>query len=358
MNSADITRLRLRNHFLSGKPAATPTDVVRHNGAVQSQDLPGAIWAVGQRARSASAASVLKAYDAGEIIRTHVLRPTWHFVAPEDLRWMQALTGPRVQAANAYWNRQLEIDAKVLRKAMRIIEKALGSGEHLTRVDLAAILAKHDIAGIGNRIAHIVMWAELEALICSGPMRGARTTYALVDERIKTSRDLRGDEALAELVLRFFTSHGPAQIRDFVFWSGLTAAMTKRGIDILGSSMARTDVDGEPYFYVETGRVQMPPSPHARLLPNYDEYLLPYRDGRHAGALVDLKTVNIDDLSAHFVVLDGQVVGGWKRKVAHPGIEAQVTLFKRPSRQARAAIDAEFDRLRTFLDAPAAVSYR
>lgn len=357
MNSADITRLRLRNQFLSGRAAATPLEVVRHNGAVQSQDLPGAIWAVGQRIRKASESSVLAAYNAGEIVRMHVLRPTWHFVAPEDLRWMQALTGPRVQALNAGRYRELEIDAPLARKAMRIIEKALGTGEYLTRRQLAALLAEKGIAGIGNRIAHIFMWLELEALICSGPMRGSQTTYALVAEHIPRSIVLHGDEALSELARRFFTRHGPAQIRDFVFWSGLTVNHSRRALDILSGAIREETVDDETYFCSDSSRALMPRSPQVRLLPNYDEYLLSYRNRRHAGGSVDLSKIDADDLSAHFVVLDGHVVGGWKRTVARPGITVRVKLFTRLSREARTALDDEFERLRAFLDVPVEVSY-
>lgn len=286
MNSADITRLRLRNQFLTGKSAASPAQIVRHNGAVQSQDLPGALWGVGQRARSASAASVLASYDAGDFVRTHILRPTWHFVAPEDLRWIQALTGPRVHKLMAYRYRQLEIDAKLMRTAKRVFTKALHDGTSLTRQELAAKLRVAGIALAGERLTFIVMSAELDALVCSGPMRDKQTTYALVDERIPISHTLAGDEALVELVTRFFTSHGPAQIRDFVFWSGLTAASTKRGIEIVGADIAAFDLDGQTYYVSEPARSPKVNSPHVSLLPNYDEYLLAYRDGSHAGGAI------------------------------------------------------------------------
>ncbi len=352
MNSADITRLRLRNQFLTGKPAASPVQVVRHSGAVQSQDLPGALWGVGQRVRSASGASVLASYDEGEFVRTHILRPTWHFVASEDLRWMQALTSPRVHQLMAYRYRQLEIDAILMRTAKRVFTKALRDRTLLTRQELAAKLRAAGIALAGERLTFIVMWAELDALICSGPMRGKHSTYALCDERISTSRSLSGDEALVELVRRFFTSHGPAQVRDFVFWSGLTVASTKRGLEGAGADIFAFDLDGHTYYFAGHARSRKVNSPHIRLLPNYDEYLLAYRDGIHAGAAVDLSKLAGDDLSAHFVVLDGQVVGGWKRRLRADALEAEVTLFSKLNREARQALDEELLRYERFSGMP------
>ncbi|MBA2457948.1 MAG: winged helix DNA-binding domain-containing protein, partial [Gemmatimonadales bacterium] len=220
----DLLRQRLYTQRLSGPPLERPEDVVRLLGAVQSQDYPGAKWSLGQRVRNGTDAAVDEAFSSGRILRTHILRPTWHFVAPDDIRWMLQLSAPRVQALNAHRYRQLELDQALLRRSAALFARALESGNHLTRTELAAVLSRGRIAAAGARLAHAVMHAELEGVICSGALRGKRHTYALLEERASLARILARDEAVAELTHRFFSGHGPATPAHCAWWSGLRAA--------------------------------------------------------------------------------------------------------------------------------------
>jgi hypothetical protein len=193
---------RLFNQKLLRSDFRSPAEVVRWLGAVQAQDYPAAKWGLALRAPGVSDADVERAFEEGDILRTHVLRPTWHFVAPSDIRWMLSLTGPRVHAAQAYYYRILGLDPKTRRRSRAAVERALRGGAALTRAELALVLKRHRIAVDGLRLAHLMADAELEGVVVSGPRKGKQFTYALLEERAPGAPDLPREEALAELTLR------------------------------------------------------------------------------------------------------------------------------------------------------------
>ena len=222
MKILDIAQHSLHNQYLSSSGFKEPADVVKWFGAVQAQDYSGAKWALGLRLQSATDDAVEKAFGDGNILRTHVMRPTWHFVAPADIRWLLKLTAPRVNAVNGYYYRKFELDDAVFKKSNKALTKALRGGKQLTRDTLRNAVQQ---AGVATddlvRSAYILIRAELDGLICSGARKGKQFTYSLLDERQPNSATLERDEALAELTRRYFTSHGPATLQDFVWWSGL-----------------------------------------------------------------------------------------------------------------------------------------
>ncbi|HYU15343.1 MAG TPA: crosslink repair DNA glycosylase YcaQ family protein, partial [Candidatus Acidoferrum sp.] len=177
----DIVRRRLENEHLVGAPLARPEDVVRWLGAVQAQDYAGAKWGVAQRAAACGDADVEEAFQSGRILRTHVLRPTWHFVMPADVRWMLQLTAPRIKAAMGHYDRKLDLTPAVYARSNAAIAVALQGGVHLTRQELARVLDAAGIAARGQRLGHLMVRAELDAVVCSGPRRGKQFTYALLD---------------------------------------------------------------------------------------------------------------------------------------------------------------------------------
>jgi hypothetical protein len=238
-----IAARRLVNQGIIGAGRRRPADVVVWSGAMQAQEYEPAKWAVGLRMRDgASDAEVERAFERGDILRTHVLRPTWHFVAPNDIRWLLELTAPRVHARMAPFNRQLELDARTLTRGTAVIERALGERGCLTRAELAEQLRRAKLAMSGARLAHLVMHAELEGVICSGPRRGKQGTYGLLAERAPNANRFARDEALGELARRYFRSHGPATIRDYVWWSGLITADAVRGLEMIGPDVKRQRV--------------------------------------------------------------------------------------------------------------------
>jgi hypothetical protein len=335
MKLSEIPQRRLGAQRVAGSEAAkfpSVSEAVRTLGAVQSQDYPAAKWAVGQRVRGCTEATFDEAFSRGEILRTHVLRPTWHFVAPEDLRWMLALTAPRVNALRAYYNRQQGLDGPVFARSNAAIAKALQGGNHLTRDELGEVLRKAKIDGSPERRGNILLGAELEGLVCSGPLRGKVHTYALVEERAPGfGRPLDRDESLAELARRFFVSHGPATLKDYAWWSGLTAADAKAGVETATPRLAREVVGGKTFFFEDRGSSRVRRDGAVHLLPNYDEYAVAYVDreilleARHRSKLGARSNVLFQNL----VVREGRVVGTWRRTLKRSTVSVATTLFVR-----------------------------
>ena len=316
-----IAARRLHTHRLTGEPFASAVDAVAWLAAVQAQDYTGAKWALGQRTRGATEADLDRLFDEGAILRTHVLRPTWHFVLPDDIRGLLELTAPRVRARLAYYDRQREVDGALLRRSRALLEKALRDGNHLTRNQLAAVFEGAGIHVDPLRLGHLVMHAELDAVIVSGPRRGKQMTYALLEERVPAARRFDRGEALAEYTRRYFTGHGPAQVQDFAWWADLTVADVKRGLALVGSALVHEVIDGKSYWCSPDQQVGDGPGeagPMVHLLPNYDEFLIAYRD--RTASLDPLRGFDtspfpFSSILAHVVILNGQVWGGWKRRL-------------------------------------------
>jgi hypothetical protein len=349
----DIARRRLAAQHLTKPVLTDAAEVVRVLGAVQSQDYAGAKWAIGMRSRGVTDASVERAFTEGRIIRTHVLRPTWHFVAPTDVRWMLALTAPRIKRAMSYYNVQVGLDDALLRRTNRILERALRDGRQLTRTELAGALRSARVdASEPFRLQRILMNAELDAVVCSGGRRGKQFTYALLEERVPPAPPLDRDESLLELSRRYFTTRGPATPNDFAWWSGLTVADARRGIEMMGSDIEREEIDGRAYWSVPS-RVKRWRAPLVHLLPNYDELFIGHKDRSALGtrmASVDLLTGG-DALTAYVVVVDGQLVGGWKRVPTAKSVIVELKLPVRLSVAERSALGAAVRRYGAFLGA-------
>ena len=338
----DIAHQRLHTQHLLGPRLERPQDVVRWLGAVQSQDYPGAKWGLAQRTNGLTESEIDQAFTAGEFLRTHVLRPTWHFVMPGDIRWMLELTAPRIKKTMASYDRGLELDDAAYSRSNSAIEKALRGGKHLTRTELGHALRDAGVVASGQRLAHIVMRAELDALICSGALRGKQQAYALLAERAPNAQRLPRDEALARLTRRYFTSHGPALPQDFAWWSGLTVADARAGVEMVKGDLTSETLNGKTYWFARSSTAKRSTGPIAHLLPNYDEYLIAYRD-RSAffdpSGLVEAKFL-AGVLSRHIAVIDGRLVGGWHSIAKRDEVIIEGTLLIRPNRHQQSALKA------------------
>ena len=236
-------------------------------------------WGLAQRTSGTTDAAIEQAFTDGTILRTHVLRPTWHFVLPADIRWMLELTGPRVRAVNAFMQRKLELDDALYRRSNAALTKALTGGKQLTRDEVRLVWKRAGISATdGLRFAYLMMRAELDALVCSGARRGKQFTYALLDERAPKFKKRERDESLSELIQRYFTSRGPATLSDFVMWSGLTMTDAKRGMEIAKSNFSREVIEEQTFWFTESTPAVHSKSIIAHLLPIYDEYPASYRD--------------------------------------------------------------------------------
>jgi hypothetical protein len=352
MDFADIARRRMDNQGLVNPTADNPVDVVAWQGAVQSQEYAFAKWAVAQRTIGMNDAEMEQAFTDGTILRTHVMRPTWHFVTPADIRWMLALTAPRVNTVMGSYYRAHALDDATFRRSNDALAKALEGGKHLTRAELATALQQAGIVTDGLRLGFLVARAELDALICSGPRRGKQFTYALLEERVPPAKTLERDEALAELTKRYFQSHGPALIKDFVWWSGLTVADAKQGIEMLKPQLQQEVVNEQSYWFVDSPAPAQRSGP-AYLLPVYDEALASFKD--YSAAVppqFEGMWANADRIFSHYVVIDGQIVGSWKRTFAKGTVVIEFKPFAPWNDTEAEAINAAAHRFADFLGMP------
>jgi hypothetical protein len=286
---------------------------------MQAQEYAMSKWAIALRmADGATDADVELAFNAGEILRTHVMRPTWHFVAPADIRWLLALTAPRVHAASRYMYRQLELDAAVFKRSDAVLTRALKAQRFLTRTALQTELARAGVKAAGARLGYLMMHAELEGLICSGPRAGLQFTYALLDERAPGARTLNREAALEELSRRYFASRGPATAQDFASWSGLTLTDARAGLESLGADFARETIDDRVHAYRPAGRGIRSAKGSVFLLPDYDEYVMSYKD---RSALRSTKKLTL--AYNRVIVVDGQIVGSWQRSLAGDSVSVE-----------------------------------
>jgi hypothetical protein len=286
-------------------------------------------------------------------VRIHVLRPTWHFVAPEDLRWLLALTGSRVRQASAYQYRVLEIDRALAARCRDVIEKALRGGVALTREELGTRLGEAGIEATGNRLAYLVSDAELEAVICSGPRRGRRQTYALVEERVPPARSRPRDEALAELGRRYVEGHGPAQVEDLSWWSGLTMAEARVAFESATPPLVRETIDGR-MFYASPAAPRVTNSTTAmHLLPNYDELLVAFRDRSDAldpGLPPSARAPQV--ILSHVVARAGLVVGSYRRRDEAANTKLELDVMVELREDDRQALREAIGRFTAFVRRP------
>jgi hypothetical protein len=328
---------RLSQQRLTRDPLATPAEVVSWLGAVQAQNYQGAKWALALRMRDGADRTIERAFAEGAILRTHVMRPTWHFVSPADIRWMLELTAGRIIAQHARLYRQHELDGALFARSSAVFASALQGGRHLTRAELGAALGSAGIAATGLRLGLIVHRAETDGLICSGPRRGKQFTYALLEERAPLANRLYRDEALAELTRRYFVGHGPATEHDFAWWSGLTLIDARAGIEIASSTLAREVIEGRTYWSAAAPPPIGTPSEAALLLPTYDEFLVGYagfdnarRGGRPAGEVGPFDST---------LVIGGHVVGRWRHAVLKEHVAVEIMPFAPLTAAEREAVE-------------------
>lgn len=348
-----IARRRLRSQLLAGSPARDAVDVVRRLGAVQAQVINSAKWAVGQRA-GVTDAEVQQALDDGRILRLHLMRPTWHFVAADDVRWLLSLTAGRVHRGNAARYRQLDIDDAARLRFSEVLRSTLSGGRQLSRAEIETAANQ---AGISTaqpqRLVHLLMGAELDGVICSGAWDGKQATYALLDERVPQKAVFDRKTSLAELAGRYFTSHGPASLKDFVWWSGLTATEAREAIALAYPPLQQETIDDQVMWSREVDTGPEIIAPRAHLLPSFDEYTVAYTrrdavfDARYAG-LLHISGGVLDPV----ILIDGMVAGSWKRSPAAKTAQILARPFWTLAQEEEQALERAAQRYGEFLNLP------
>lgn len=360
MKNLEIAHQRLRNQRILDSTFNSPAEVVGWLSAVQAQDFAGAKWSLGLRIPNANDAMIDKAFQEGAILRTHLLRPTWHFVTPSDIRWLLELTAPRVHVANAFMYRKVELDEKVFKKTNAIMEKALQGGKQLTRDELRDIFTKAGIKTDAEmRMTYIMMQAELDGLICSGPRKGKQFTYMLLEERVPQAIKRTREEALALLATRYLTSRGPVTAHDFAKWSGLTISDAKRGIESVKSGFQNETLHDQTYWFTENQKPVKIKTPVIHLLSIYDEYISSYKDRSAIGSEEHAeKLSSMGNALTYILVLNGQIIGTWKRTLEKKAVIIQPDIFIPLKKEEKEALRQTAERYGTFLGLEAVLEYK
>jgi hypothetical protein len=329
MDLTDISVQRLSNQQIGGSKFRTPKEIAMWMGALQAQDYAMSKWAFGVRILNSTESLIDDAVNSGDIIRMHLLRPTWHFVSSDDVYWILNLTAPRVKAAINFRDRQLGLSELIFKKSNSIIEKSLLKWNHLTRKELISELVKEKIDVGENRASHLLVRAETEGIICSGKQKGNEPTYALLNERVPLKDVKSRDESLEELALRYFRSHGPATLKDFIWWSGLSSGDAKKALEMNKSRFVSELIEDQTYWFYETQQITGNTKNNLYLLPAYDEFLIGYSDRRASlPAGNHRKTVSSNGIFYPAIMKNGRIVGTWKRNIKKERLLIETSLFE------------------------------
>lgn len=324
-----VTGIRLAGHQLAEPQFDSPADLVGWMGAVQAQDYAMAKWAVGVRLKGAMLSRINEALASGEIVRTHVMRPTWHFVAGKDLRWMQKLTGPRVKKAIDSWVKSggLEVSEKQYTVCNDLLGKILSGGRCLTREEIEMEMEQAGVPIADERVRRYILRAEVEGIVCSGADKDGKPTYALLDEQVAPVSELVKEEALARLADAYFRSHSPATLNDFVWWSGLTVREAREAVGLISEQLVTERFEtGE--FLVHVSCRQAGNDAVVHLLPAYDEYLISYKERTTVMAAEHCpKAFNNWGIFYPVVLSQGRIVGNWKKTVRKSEVALSVSVF-------------------------------
>ena len=350
MNLNEIALHRLACQQISATKLKTEKELVFWMGAMQAQDFPMSKWALGVRLPGATEKSVELAIDSGEIIRTHVMRPTWHLVAAEDIYWMLELSAPQIKTAARSRDRELELTEDAFSRCNSMLEKWLRDGNFLSREELLKLLAEAGFNNDNNRVSHILMRAEIDSIIGCGPTKAGKPTYALLTERVPVKKLMKRDEAAAELARRYFTSHGPAAMNDFAWWSGLPVKDCRQAIEAIKHHFAAEVIDGETYFFDPEVSVPEAENDRIYLLPAFDEYLISYKN-RTAMLTFEnhLKAVSNNGIFWPVIVYNGEVIGSWKRTIKASQVTLETKYFGSAAKSIQKKVEKEFEKYVQFL---------
>jgi hypothetical protein len=358
MNRTEVLAARLATQRLSGPPAANPTQAVSELLCVQSQDAPIARAMIAQRCEGGTEAGVLAAIAAADIVRTHVLRPTWHYVAAADLRWLLELTSPKVESGMGARHRQLGLVEPRVSAALEVVAARLGGRQFANRTVLGATLADAGLLApedplFGQQVGHVLLLAELRGLICSAPIDLAEHRYALLEEVVPATPVRSREDAVTELVSRFVAGHGPVALSDLMRWAKVTLGEARAAVAGLGDSVERLVVDGEELWHSPASALPTTRPQAAWLVSTFDEVLLSYRKvpwPRSAGHPLGDDPTWFSESGGGVVLCGLEDVGAWKRVRDRGGASIRLSVDETLSRAARSGIDAAVERLLSIID--------
>lgn len=345
----EITRQRLHNQQIASTKFRTPAELVGWLGAMQAQEYGQSKWAIGVRLPGSSDAIVEQALADRSILRTWVMRGTLHMVAAADVHWMLDLLAPRLIAGSAGRKKQLGLEPPLLLRCLRLLESGL-EGREMTRDELIAYFAQSDLHFTSHQIYHILHHAALEQVVCVGMRVGKEPTYTLLSDHVPTPVRMTREEALATLASRYFNSRGPASLQDFIWWSGLTVKEAQKGLESLKNGLKELVYDGQSLWFPKDQSLEKTLAKRLFLLPGFDEYILGYRDRSAFLNPGDSPiVVHSNGIFNPMIVLDGQVVGVWKKTIKQNTVLLEPNTFVPLEEEAVYLLELERLRYQAFL---------
>ena len=353
MTPSDLISLRiasLRLHETTWTSSALET--VRWMGALQAQDYESGLWAIGVRMRDATRLDVIEAITRREILRTWSMRGTWHFVPAEDAAWMHRLMASRMMNAVRKYSADYGFDDKGLARAREVIVKALAGGRALPRPTLVKLLSDGGIDTSDQGGNHLLRHFGNEGMLCNGISEGKEPTFVLLNEWVPKPRNIDDDEALALITLRYFSSHGPATVPDFMWWTGLNKAHALRGIQGNGKKLTRVTCDSIDYYH--SPEVEPLNPGELTLLPAFDEHLLGYRNRGHVLDPGHAKSIcpGGNGVFKPTIVVKGRVVGVWKRTENPRKAQVELLPFEKLAARLKKPLDQAANRYAQYLGKP------
>jgi len=324
-----IIHTRLLSQQLAKPSFNSVKELISWMGAVQAQEYNMVKWAVGMRLKSPALSKVNEALSKGEILRTHVMRPTWHLVAAEDIRWMARLSRDRLLKTFSGYDKKMGITGDSYAKTVDFIVKLVEGNNHLTRIELEERCKAEGIRTENNHLNRFLMGAEYEGILCGGIEKNNKHTFALLDERVPVSNEsFHKETALAKLAVSYFRSHSPASLQDFIWWSGLTATDAKAAIGSISHLLVKDKYESEELYVHESWQMKNKSNSTIHFLPPYDEYLISYKNRTHVLNLEHHpKAFTNYGIFYPVILYQGKVVGNWKKSQKKNGIQIETSFF-------------------------------
>ncbi len=349
MNRSELLNIRLYNQLLLSHEIGDPHEIVSWMGAMQSQALDMAKWAIGTRLENRNVKDIDEALNAGKIIRTHILRPTWHFVSAEDIHWMFDLSNPRLKPIYRSYAKTFGADESLIYRAVPVLERGLMGGKHLTKQEIGDTLLEQDIILDDGHLQLTISYAEMEGILINGRLKGNKQTFTLFEEWVPRRKTMSKEEALECLARRFFTSHGPATIDDFVWWSGLTMTQCRQAIEMIKADFICETINGRDFWMKND--VKNPPADenYALLLPPFDEFVVSYKDrseiidDTHYG-----KVMTKNGLFSPTIILNGEIIGSWRKVTQKGSPRIELSFFEKTPKRKQDLFKSEIKHLESF----------
>ncbi|WP_164860628.1 winged helix DNA-binding domain-containing protein [Rhodococcus sp. X156] len=315
---------------MSGLRWGTAVAAARHLLAVQAQNLGDAGWTLGLRTTGLTEPAVAAALASGELVRTWTMRGTLHLCAPEDVRWLLALLGPRAYGGRSTLWRSCGLDEQQLTRARQVARVELAGDRLVARPALLGALADAGVPTAGQAGSHVLRYLAESATLVPGPPSGRTPTFALLDDWVPAGPAPSREEALARLAVRYVAGHGPATAKDLAWWSGLLLRDCQHALRLAGDELVEVSVAGEAH-HVSASLLDRPadPAPRVHLLAGFDEYHIGYAhrrlilDDAHRATVGPAK----NGLFRSPLLVDGRIAGTWSRTLRTRSVEITVDPF-------------------------------